>query len=552
MNSKLKQFLVALSLCTLLLSNFQVITVTSVQEEPANKKESSDTSLETVEFVETTDQLNSEGLESGSVFLEDTTESEVEGIAEVIEASSSQADSEELPLTSQDETQSLPQVSYQVLDDNTVYLAGTTGAGLEVRLTDSHSQVLASTISQANGDFQLVLDGALAANQQVLIEVLQEQTVLWSESFVVKFSGLAYEMTEEKNTWLFDITTSPNRLVELSDVEGVLITSVQTNEHGFAQLQVEQDSEIGWPLKLSVYDKDRLIRSIEVTLDESVAVSNSVDSAFNKIQKVNGSVVVENEAFVITNVTQEADGFRVKGHINGEAASVLLTGLLEALGRALYGGAPTYYLTLNDGPDVTAESISDKNFDFHLKGDFEVGSQVQINLRAKGKYRLLLIIPVGDFDELISSLVITIPGKKIAAQPHNVHLQKNIQYEENMLITRTDSQAVSEQTQDYIVDIYDNKDSQWELYAEAVGPLTNENDAELAGSLFFKDGQMLNTLENTQVLVGSKAQAVTIAESMYRFSWPANEGIVIQTNPFYAQPNTTYTTQIRWTISKTP
>lgn len=539
MNKKLKRFLVALSLCTLILPNFQVITVTSIQEDSVSIEASLDSTLEIVDLAEDTDQLSSEEAANDVVSLEESSVLE-----EVIEESSSQENSEELPVTSEDETHSLPQVFYQVLDDNTIYLAGTTGEGLEVRLTDSHSQVLASTVSYTNGEFQLVLAEVLAANQQVVLEVIEGETVLWSDSFVVKLSGLAYEMIEVENTWLFDIVSSPNRLIELSDVEGVVITSAQTNEHGFAQLQVEKALEIASPLKLSVYDKDRPVRSIEVNLDESAFVLDSVDSSFNQVQVANTSIVDENDVFVITEVKQEVDGLRIKGYIKEEAASGgLLTSLLEWVVGLLFG-EPTYYLTVNNSSEE--RSIENNQFEFLVIETLEVGAKIPITLRAKGR-RLL-----GSFDEPISSLDISIPGQKINTLPQELNLQKTIQYEDNLLITRSDSQDLSERTQDYIIDVFDNTSNDWYLYAEAVRPLTNENDFTLDGSLFFKDGQSLNPLENRQVLVGSEAQAVNVEESVYRFSWPASEGIVIQTNPFYTQSDTTYTTQIRWTISNTP
>lgn len=106
------------------------------------------------------------------------------------------------------------------------------------------------------------------------------------------------------------------------------------------------------------------------------------------------------------------------------------------------------------------------------------------------------------------------------------------------------------------IDIQNTRGSDsWSITAQAAGPLTSTDlNESLDESLYYVNGEERSLIENTAVQVGSSQEATTVDDSTYqqRVTWNQNEGILVIMNPIYARTNTSYSTEITWTLTDAP
>lgn len=202
-----------------------------------------------------------------------------------------------------------------LVDDNTLFINGTTLSGLNVELL-ANGQLVATTISNINGEFNYELSKPFEAGTILTFRVVQENGNSEEYQISVAHIGLSVQSLTNPAELRINGQTSPSRAIELYDESNQLLQTVTSDEMGhyvFVLSKSEEDRRFS----IQVLDNGKMARQqeyfvpvmIELLKPELVVKVNSKTTSIVGITTPNVNVeLLKKDSTVIQSVNSDDSG----------------------------------------------------------------------------------------------------------------------------------------------------------------------------------------------------------------------------------------------------
>lgn len=182
----------------------------------------------------------------------------------------------------------------------------------------------------------------------------------------------------------------------------------------------------------------------------------------------------------------------------------------------------------------SVETNNEGEFEFILDEPFKVATKLQFRTR---KFSSL-------FSEYTET---TVKGVRLELLSIDdvIFQTTEINHQPDQMIPKTENQTIR------ILDTREN--SNWSLSLIAQQPMTSNSGDQLTNALYFNnDTTDQQLIESQSINIASKNDALLVEEFEYQLEWDVDDGLVMITNPIYAQSDTEYSTTLQWTLSDAP
>lgn len=458
-------------------------------------------------------------------------------------------------------------------------VVGITSPEQRVEVLDNQNSVIASGISDVNGQFTVSLSEQAEIGSQVSIRVYDRDRIARVEvlnveldpSIVIDKPDIPSEINtsslkNESEDDLFihldhevyeDTTelvgkTVPGALVSLIDAEGNAIDTVTSDETGVFRMVLDEGFGVGETIQIQV----RLglkSSSMKIEIKQQLETVEPMMMNLSSMQTFSASIS-QNGFISVEPVYDTSENININININRTNKSfteILRDWLLSPFITTKYQvyleengkSQPIANKPINLLDDEFIREINENKSKYNLDG-LQAGDQFKIIVTLEKRNFLGTIYEEKQLDEL----TVVVQGNQFGFSsnpPTNITFESTqITSEPNKVIPRVGNIPISFS----IIDT--RKNGQWNLTVSSTPLKHKESGHLLENVLYFKDG--MNGQEqpiDKGVLVDTKNPDDSAHEKSK--NWGQGEGIILKMNPIQAMPGE-YTSTITWTLTDGP
>lgn len=402
-------------------------------------------------------------------------------------------------------------------------------------------QIIATTSTNEAGEFEFNLAEPFEQDSAVIIRVYDDERIAREITLAVQEAAgsdltvpsidsvLTDQMLEIKGT------ADKNVWIDLRDESGTTLDTVQTNSNGEFNFTLEEAFVKDTILTFQARSEIAVSPKVELIVEEEIG--NLKTNSINALSQISASNLI--------NVTVDDTMTTVQGTYNRARLNELIADKLPTLGSLRYVELNLKDASGNSYGTVPLRLNTNSNqFTFNLNRPVPAGTQ--INFEFIMYYRVLLIF---SDSRSIATESISVQGNRLEfqTQPPDITFGETMIKNSNEIIYR-------KQPVNYTFSVYNSRPQKWDLLLVANRPLSNRNGHALNDVLYLKKGNSMTPIEGMAVNVTKHTPPIQEPSNRFisSFRWGGQDGIVADINPLEAEPNTSYSTNVQWTLQNAP